>query len=119
MKNWVIALLALGVLSGCATRGAGYTPIIDTKDKDPVKLQQDVAECQAFAKQAADAAEGAAAGAVVGAVLAAILAPRDYRRNMVNRGALIGAAGGGAQAAETQEAIIKRCMTGRGYSVLN
>ena len=42
-----------------------------------------------------------------------------YRNEPAGYGATVGAISGGAQANETQEVIIKRCLAGRGYNVLN
>ena len=90
-----------------------------TKGKDAALLNQDLAECQQFAKQRADAASGAVAGALVGALIGAVLAPRGYRNSTAGYGAGAGALGGGVSANQTQESIVKRCLAGRGYSVLN
>lgn len=115
-----VTILAITLLAaGCATRGANYVPLVDTKYKDQAVLQQDVAECQAYARTTLDAAQGAAAGALIGALLGAALAPRGYRNNTAAYGAGFGAVSGGLAANETQETITKRCLMGRGYNVLN
>jgi len=118
MKTLTIALLML-TLAGCATRGANYVPVVDTKYKDPAALQNDTRECQQYALQRANAEQGAVVGALVGALLGAALAPRGHRNYVAGQGAIIGGVGGAASANETQEVIIKRCLAGRGYNVLN
>lgn len=97
----LIALIAAIVLGsvGCATRGAGYVPLVDMQGRAVEQFNADLAECQAYAKQRMDAAQGAMADAIVGA--------------------LFGAGGGAAQANQTQESITKNCLAGRGYNVLN
>ena len=115
----VLVVLIVSLITGCATRGAGYVPVVDSKYKDPKVLAQDTLECQQFAKQRLDAAEGAAAGAVAGALLMAALSPRGYKNYGAQQGAIVGGVGGAATANDTQETIIKRCMAGRGYNVLN
>ena len=112
-------LIAALLASGCATRGAGYVPVVDTKYKDPIALQQDLVDCQRFATQRMDALSGAAVGGLVLGILGAVLMPRGFRNSGFAVGAVAGAAGGAAGANDTQETIIKRCMAGRGYNVLN
>ena len=119
MKSLVTTALTVVFLVGCATRGANYVPVVDTKYKDPAALQNDTRECQQYALQRANAEQGAIAGALVGALLGAVIAPRGQRNYVAGQGALIGGAGGAASANETQETIIKRCLAGRGYNVLN
>lgn len=116
-----VASAALALLAGCASApmGTSYVPVVDLQGKDQAKYSQDLAECQGLARQRDNAAQMAVAGAIAGALLGAVLAPREYRHSLVNRGALIGAAGGAGNAVETQQDIIKRCLAGRGYSVLN
>ena len=123
----IAAAVAAALFTACATRGANYVPLVDTRGTDAARLATDTAECQAYARQAMDAAEGAVAGAiagaVVGALLGAALAGHGYRNEWAAYGAAYGAAGGGesgaVQANDTQESMTKRCLAGRGYSVLN
>ena len=116
----IAVFLALGLsLQGCATRGAGYIPLVDTHGKSQSVLDNDIHECQQFAKQRADAATGAAAGAIAGALLGALLMPRGYRNEGASKLAVLGGVSGAGQATETQESIIRRCLAGRGYNVLN
>lgn len=117
MKTVTLIAAAL-ILTGCASRGANYTPLVDMKGRDPSAFSQDATECQAYAKQRLDAAQGAIAGAVLGALLGAALAPRGYRSNVAGYGALAGGASGAAGANENQENIVRRCLAGRGYNVL-
>lgn len=126
MTKIMTALLSVAVfVSGCATHntGADYRPIIDTQGKDSTQLQQDRSECQAYAHQVSSAAERAAAGAVVGALLGAVFAAaagaKGYRNESAAVGALSGGLGAAVEGERDQRNIIRRCMSGRGYSVLN
>jgi outer membrane lipoprotein SlyB len=119
MKRLAVAALVVLTMAGCATRGANYQPLIDTKGRDQAQLAQDTSECQVFAKQRMDAASGAVAGAVLGAVIGALLMPHGFRNQGAGYGALFGGASGAGSANDTQETIVKRCLAGRGYSVLN
>lgn len=122
MKTLLLVCAAAVLSVGCATNpkmGTTYEPVVDLKGLDPAKYQTDLGECQALARQRDDAARNAVAGAVAGALLGAIIAPKSYRQNLANRGALLGGLGAAGQTVETQQDIIKRCLHGRGYSVLH
>lgn len=118
----VVGLVIVSMVAGCATTssvGTNYVPVVDLNGKDSAAYQRDLGECQTLARQRDDAAKKAMAGAIAGALLGAIIAPKGYRSNIANRGALLGGLGGAGHAVETQEKIIKNCLTGRGYSVLD
>lgn len=111
------ALAALALLAACS--GASG-PIVDTKGLDLAQYERDKAECEAYATQVSTGqavAKGAAGGAAVGAAIGAI-ASGD-----AGRGAGIGAVTGGAESARiaTNEktAVVRNCLRGRGYHVLN
>lgn len=114
------------LLAGCAGAprgmGAGYRPMIDNRNVDMNRYESDLRDCQAYATQTAGAGETAVAGAAAGAVLGAVLAAAagsGYSRNRSARvGAVSGAIGGAAAGENDQRNIIRRCMSGRGYSVL-
>lgn len=104
------------LLSGCASHPG---PIIDQKGVNMSAYKNDLEECQRYASGisvAKGAAKGGALGAAVGAAAGAISGD-------VGRGAGYGAASGatrsGIQNKRTQENVVKRCLSGRGYKVLN
>jgi outer membrane lipoprotein SlyB len=115
MKKLII--LSALVLSACATSGVSYRPIVDTRGVDTARYQVDLNECQQYAHNV-NATDSAAVGAVATALLGAFLAPRGYRSEAAGKAAVLGGIGGAAQGVQTQEQIIKRCLAGRGYSVL-
>lgn len=113
----------VSLLSGCAaTSGANYRPIIDTRSVDFNRYESDLRECKSYATQTAGAGETAAAGALAGAVLGGVLAAaagKNYSRSSTARvGAVTGAVGAGARGETDQRNIIRRCLAGRGYNVL-
>jgi len=120
-----LAALTLALLSGCATTagqgsGAQYSPVVDRPGPN---YAQDLAECQAHARKVMSAADGAAAGAVAGAIFGALLMAAAGGNHADQRsGAWVGALSGGTGAAASaeggQRGIITRCLTGRGYTVL-
>lgn len=115
----IAAIAILAMISGCATTGANYVPLVDMRGKDNATFSVDLQECQAYARQRMDAASGALVGAAIGALFMAALAPRGYGHYAARQGAIVGAAGGAVGANENQETITKRCLAGRAYNVLN
>lgn len=116
-------LILSALLTGCANSGANYRPIIDTQGIDFNRYEADLRDCQAFAKQAAGAGQSAAAGAIGGAVIGAAIAAAagssNDRAASARVGAVGGAVGAGVEGDRNQRNIINRCLTGRGYRVLN
>lgn len=120
MKKIAI-IAAAAILAGCANTGANYAPMVDTGTRIGV-YEQDLTQCQDYARRVGGAAEGAAAGAVVGAIFGLLLnaaAGGGNRGALAGVGALSGAAQGAAGGETEQRSIIVRCMAGRGYQVLN
>ena len=113
----VTLLITLG---GCA----GEKPIVDTKGVSPSQYEQDLSECSEYADQVemgSKAAVGAITGAAVGAALGGIW--DGYRGASVERGAasgaVLGGAGGATSGASERKRVIRNCLQGRGYRVLN
>jgi len=95
---------------------AGNNPIIDMQGVNLGAYDADLAECRGYADEVAIAQKtgaGVVSGAVVGGVVGAIVGNGDTAQ----RGAGIGAIGGGARGIATgireRERVIKRCLTGR------
>lgn len=117
-------VLAIALLSGCASTGQGYgahyTPIVDRPGPN---YTTDLAECQQHASRVLSAGDSAVGGAVAGAIFGALLSAAvgggsRYQNNYMAVGALSGAAKSAESAEGGQRGIITRCMSGRGYSVL-
>ena len=120
---FVIGATAVSLLSGCAApSGANYRPIVDTQGVDFNRYESDLKACQGYATQTASAGESAVGGAVSGALLGGLLASaagKGYSRtNTAQVGAVTGAVSAGAQGETSQRNIIRRCLAGRGYKVL-
>ena len=113
------SILSIVILSGCASRGPSYVPLVDTKYKSRNEYAMDVRECQDYSRYRMDAASGAVGGAVAGALLGALIAPKGSRNYVAKRGAVIGGIGGALSANENQESITRRCLSGRGYNILD
>ena len=114
----VLSIAVVASIVGCA--GPAYRPIIDTQGVDFNRYEADLRDCQSFSTQTADAATSGAVGAAAGAVLGSVLAgvSGDNRKSSAELGAIAGAIIGGAGGETNQRNIIRRCLAGRGYRVL-
>jgi outer membrane lipoprotein SlyB len=104
------------VLAGCA---AQPNPIIDTKGVDMAAYRRDLAECEQYANEvpmATGAAKGAVAGGAYGAAVGSI---NGRAAEGAGTGAITGAAVSMLDADREKQRIVKRCIAGRGYRVLN
>jgi hypothetical protein len=98
--------------------------IVDMKGVNAYQYEQDLAECADYADEvnvASKTAGGAAAGAAVGAAVGVIW--DGYRGNSPERGAatgaVVGGAGGAGSGLNERSQVVKNCLRGRGYRVLN
>jgi outer membrane lipoprotein SlyB len=118
VKKALVVVAALALL-GCAA----HAPLVDTKGVDMNQYHIDLKECQAYAEQTYGAGTGAVAGAVAGALLGELLARAgggmSVRGQLAGSGAVLGAAAGGGEGFKNQREVVQRCMSGRGYRVLN
>lgn len=119
MKYRGVVVVILFALAGCTTTDE---IIIDEKSVDMTKYRQDLADCRSYASQVKTGektAKGAASGAVVGGLTGAIFGGASGAA----QGAGVGAVGGGVKGADegerTEVDVVKRCLAGRGYHILN
>ena len=107
------------MLASCAGVAGDYRPMIDQYRSWGQNYESDLAQCQDYANERAGPGEGAVVGAVLGGLFMALLAPRGYGNNWAATGMALGGVTGAGDNARTQREIIKSCLRGRGYSVLN
>lgn len=120
----VLIIVSAAGLGGCAAPGAGSRQfIIDSRGVDQNKYQADLADCQKYAQEVPGAGTQAAVGAIAGAAAGALLSRllgRDVPRGPAARvGAATGAASGAVRGVEQEQQVVRQCLRGRGYSVLN
>jgi len=121
-KLFPLSLFIVITALGCA--GANVRPLVDMKGVNDAAYEKDLQECQAYAKEQSGmgetAAKGAGAGAIVGGLLGLVTGGNTTGIvQAAGAGAVIGAAGGAFTGNQSQEAVVKRCLSGRGYKVLN
>jgi outer membrane lipoprotein SlyB len=104
------------ILAACSSHPG---PIVDTKGVNMAHYEEDLADCQAYGEQVhieQGVAKGTVAGGAVGAATGAVLGD-------TGKGAGVGAISGAARSAQIgereQSGVVKRCLRGRGYRVLN
>ena len=117
MKLYFPLLLVL-LLAGCAS----HKVIIDKEGVDMAKYERDLSACREYAGEVStgeQAGKGALGGAVIGGAVGAILGGRRGAETLGGVGAVTGAARGGAGAEREKEQVVKNCLRGRGYRVLN
>ena len=119
MKN-ILAVISVSLLVVACTTTDEI--IIDEKNVDMSAYEQDLTECQNYAdgvQKGKKTAKGAGSGAVVGSLIGGITGGASGAA----RGAGVGAVGGGAKGAsegeQSEVQVVKRCLSGRGYRVLN
>ena len=116
------ALALASALGACAS-----DPIIDNRGVDPAAYQADLADCRQYADEVSVAGNAAAGGLLGGAAGAAIGAAIGAVTGSPGMGAAVGAAGGGTSGAVgggahgvgKKDKIVRNCLRGRGYSVLD
>jgi outer membrane lipoprotein SlyB len=120
MKTLVVTTMVALAMTGCATNPT-YRPIIDTHGVDMNAYERDVQECKQYAAQISPGAS-AAGGAIAGALLGAALGMAVGGSNNVGLGARVGTVAGAAQGVgagvSSQYEIVKNCLNGRGYRLL-
>ena len=118
IKRLPLLLLLLPLVS-CTTTDE---IIIDEKGVNMVAYEQDLGECRGYAEQVKTgekAAKGAVSGAVVGGLIGAAVGNSRDAERAAGAGAVTGGAKGVAQGEREEIQVVKQCLRGRGYRVLN
>ena len=117
----VVALAALAAACAGHRHDSGDV-IVDTRGVDMHAYHHDLEECRAYADQVGvgrRAAGGALAGAVVGGAVGAIAGNSDTAERAAGVGGVIGGAKGAGSGLRERDRVVKNCLRGRGYRVLN
>ncbi len=119
MKTRVFPLVVALSVAACTTTDE---IIIDRKGVDMTRYAQDLAECRDYAsgvRTEEKAARGAASGAAVGGLIGAVVGDSDDALEGAGVGAVTGGAKGINQGEREKVQVVKNCLRGRGYRVLN
>lgn len=124
MPRTLLVLFIALLLASCSSIEdlTGNNPIIDTQSVNLTRYNTDLLQCQNYADEVAivqKAGSGAVTGAVVGGVFGAVLGNNDTAKKAAGIGAVGGGARGVGEGIRERERVIKRCLMGRGYRVLN
>ena len=116
MKLYLGLIPILALLAACTTTDE---IIIDKQGVDMSRYNQDLADCRSYATEVQTGkkvAKGAASGAVVGGLIGAVTGNAGQAAGV---GAIGGGAKGASQGEQDEVQVVKRCLRGRGYKVLN
>jgi outer membrane lipoprotein SlyB len=121
MRRLTTAVLTLAALAAAGCAG-NTRPIVDMQGVDREAFEQDLAECESYADEVQmgkGVAKGTGLGAAIGAVAGAIGGDSSDVAEGAAYGGLWGGTESGLDADREKQLVIKRCMAGRGYRVLN
>ena len=122
-KVFALALISLMFTACKATDDLlGNEPIVDMQGVNIVAYEADLVDCQAYADQVQigrQTAVGTVAGAAVGSVFGAIIGDSGTTQRGAGVGAVSGGVRGVSGGLSERERVIRRCLMGRGYRVLN
>ena len=119
MKQLIMIIPLLVSLLACSTT---KEIIIDRKGVDMGLYYADLEECRSYSsevKTTEKGTRGAVSGAVVGGAVGAIINGSEGAARGVGVGAVTGGAKGINKGENEEVEVVKRCLSGRGYQVLN
>lgn len=118
------SIFVLTFLAGCTSveKLTGNEPIVDTQGISIAMYEADLEQCRQYADQvdiAAKTTSSAAAGAIAGAVIGASVGNSETARQGAGVGAASGVLRGAGDGVNERGRVIRNCLAGRGYRVLN
>ena len=119
MKHLITVIPLLVLLSACTTTDE---IIIDRKGVDMNQYYADLEECRSYGsevKTTEKGTRGAVSGAVVGGAIGAIVDGSEGAARGAGVGAVTGGAKGISEGESEEVEVVKRCLSGRGYHLLN
>jgi hypothetical protein len=125
-RRVIVITLICSTTVGCASMGVGehWNPIVDSQslgDRTEADASKDLADCRSYARRV-DVNGQALAGVLLGGLLGAAIGAPYGNRSMwagAQGGATGGIMAGTGNAMHTQTQVIRNCMLGRSYRVLN
>jgi len=86
------------------------------------QYNNDLADCRTYADEVAvgrEVARGGVGGAVIGGLIGAAVGNSNTAQRTAGAGAIGGSARGAGNAMRERDVVIRNCLRGRGYRVLN
>ncbi len=120
----ILSIFFGGFFSGCVSSD-GLPPvrvITDLNGVNITKYEKDLNECRGYASQidvGGDAMSGLVTGALVGALLGSTVGDSDSAKKGAKIGAIAGMTGEATESSLEQDIVVRNCLLGRGYKVLN
>ncbi len=96
--------------------------VVDPRGLNRAAYEKDLAECRALKHQVPvgeEMARGAAVGAAVGGLVGAAAGNSTQAAEGAATGAVVGATEKMVESSEEKAGIVKNCLRGRGYEILN
>ena len=127
MKTIAIILISSAMLSGCAAdmfamRPVSSLAVVDMQGVDQAKYAQDMRDCEEYASRV-DVQGSTANAAALGGLFGAVLGGMAGNSSTAGWVGLLAAGESAGQANQKGmgevKTILKTCLTGRGYRVLN
>lgn len=100
----------------------GNKPIVDMQGVNVIAYESDLADCQIYADEVQigrQTAVGAVTGGAVGSIFGAIIGDSSTAQRGAGVGAVTGGMRGIGSGLSERVQVIRRCLMGRGYRVLN
>ena len=120
MPKSILSMVLVAFLASCAA--TDDRPIVDMQGVSIAQYNSDLAECRSYAddvEAGRQVARGTVAGAVVGGAVGAVVGNSDTAQRTAGAGAVVGAARSAGGVVREREQVIRNCLRGRGYRVLN
>lgn len=115
-KFLLVSFIVLLTASCASQRGV----IVDMQGVNRMQYQADLQDCRSYAAQVGDrTAKGALAGGLIGGAIGAAIGNKRTAQKLAGAGAISGAVKGNVSSKREKEIVVRRCLRGRGYRVLN
>jgi outer membrane lipoprotein SlyB len=113
-------ILITAFLTACSA--TDDRPIVDMQGVSTAQYNSDLVACREYADEVEagrQVARGAIGGAVVGGAIGAVVGNSDTVQRTAGAGGVIGAARSTSDVMRERETVVRNCLRGRGYRVLN
>ena len=118
----VHCLAVFFALAAAAPLAYSHDIIIDTQGVDMRQYHEDLTDCRAYADQVAvgeRTVKSGVGGAVIGGAIGAIVGNSNTAQKGAGVGAVTGVVKGAKSGHREKRTIVRNCLRGRGYRVLN